>query len=558
MWHAIASSTGKPVHAEAASRNRAYRCPVCDGEVFLRRGQHYASHFAHRHDTAKPECELYTPGDGQPQRHDPQGDAGNWKTHEPPRIPPASVSIEVEALQPRMRERLPRWNLCITIPRSPDGRGSITFGLGSRLNRQITLGKLAGGSITYPADPDARCFTAVSCSPDTHFAYREAITQRQPGLNRLGMSFFSSDPRRYKPRVNRLVWGRAYYFVWRTPYNPNFPESFERRRLADNNHWSCALGLLPDSGDEALSEWLKKVCLVDVESPSSTWSLLYPSLSRCGYDGRIEVPALGNLIVGCRRLGKRTVSCVVSGQPAHLQLPDVSSSIVALTHSTDTPDTLELSGAHGVSFRFGSLRTTERPPDPMVWCDFDSPIQGSLRVPMHSVAARRCLREVRLGRAQLERITLPEALQGELAWSTIPGQWNRTWLNRPDGRVRRGLHPVKLPREELDQVQDVLRSTAAEVRVSFFGFGDHHFPPEERNDTNAPLPRSLRARMRWLQSEVSLLYAGGPSAEASVSQHSEQDLIDRFLALTPPASLVGHYHSICSSIRRHLGSTEVL
>ena len=475
------------------------------------------------------------------------------------RISPADVCIEVENRQSSRHGRLPRWNLCITIPKSLDGRGTIAFDFGATSLRTIALSKLIGGPVTYPADPDAAAFKAVWCSPETNPAYQEIITQRQPGLSKQRVSTFLSVPRRYKPRVHQLVWGHAYYFVWPSSFDPKFPAAFELLAFENNKDWSCALSSLPESGNEILADWLKSICSVDVEYSSSTWSLLYPFLSTYSYDGRIEVPAVGNLVIGCGRSEEADefrvkASSVINGERIESQLPDKPRSVVALTYTNDTPDVFELSGSYEVSFRFRPPGSQELRDQPMVWGEFESPIKGSFRVPMHTVAARQWLGEVRANRAQLERVTLPQAAQGELTWRNEPiAQWNRSWLNRRDGLDRRGLQLVKLAREELDQVQTVLRSTGDEVRVSFFGFGEHYFPAVEKDHETVCLSRRLRARMQWLQKEVSLVHGDGWPVSENIS---DQDLIDCFLDLTPPRSLAGHYQSIRRSIDR-LASTHI-
>ena len=207
MWYAIETKTGKWVHADDGLRYRTYRCPVCRGEVFLRSGQHYARHFAHRHETAKPECALYTPGESQLDPHrmpaHPFTD-DDRVARDKLRIFPPEVCIEVEERQSSARGQLPRWNLCVTIPKSIDGRGTINFDFGAASLRKIALSKLFGGPVTYPADPDAGDFKAVWCSPETNPAYQEIITERRSGLNKQGLTPFVSMRGRYKPRARRL------------------------------------------------------------------------------------------------------------------------------------------------------------------------------------------------------------------------------------------------------------------------------------------------------------------------------------------------------------------
>ena len=150
MWYAIDSGTGTRVHAVDGSRYRAYRCPTCRGEVFLRSGQQRAAHFAHIHHTANRECDLYTPGQSplDPHRR-PERDNPSVADHKP-RITPVEASIEVENRQSSRRARAPRWHLCLTIPKSLDGRGAITYDFGTS-KRTIALSKLSRSPQDLPS-----------------------------------------------------------------------------------------------------------------------------------------------------------------------------------------------------------------------------------------------------------------------------------------------------------------------------------------------------------------------------------------------------------------------
>lgn len=554
MLYAIDSRTGRQVHAEDGARHRTYECPVCRGGVFLRSGQQHAPHFAHRHETAKPECELYTPGESQfdPHRVPPRPFLDdNRAGKDTLRIPPPEVCIEVEDHQLNRNRQLPRWKLCVTIPKSVDGRGTIIFDFGAA-SRRIALSKLFSGAATYPADPDATDFKAIWCSPETNSVYQEIVKQEQSGLNKRGMTPFVTVPGRYKPRARRLVCGRTYYFVWPKSFDPKFPSDFEILTFENNQDWSCILGSLPKSRDELLAEWLESVCSVDVENSSSTWSLLYPFLSTYTYDGCIEVPSVGSLILGCNRTeaaggAKTKVSSTINGECIGLPLPDQLRSIVTLTYSNDPPDVFELSGDYQVSFSFRQLDPQELTEQPIAWGEFELPTEGSIRVPMHTAAARRWLGEVREDRAQLKQITLPKAVQVELAWRSEPiAPWNRSLLNRRNGQDRKWLHQVRLTRKELDQIQTILRLTSNEVRIAFQGFGEHHFLEVEKDENHTiSLSRRLRNRMLWLQKEISLIHGIGQPVTENISDH---DLVQRFLVLTPPPSLVGHYQAISRSV----------
>ncbi len=553
MQYAIETTTGKSVHADNGLRYRTYRCPVCGGEVFLRSGQRYAHHFAHRHETARPECALYTPGEILLDPH--RMPALPLKDDDPipqnrPRISPPDICIEVENRQSTRSGRLPQWKLCITIPKSVDGRGRITYDFGLAMSRTIELSKLFRGSLTYPADPNASNFKAVWCSLETNPAYRAVITERCPGLNKYGITPFASVQGRYKPRVRRLMWGHVYYFVWPKTFDPKFPSVLEALAFESNKDWSCMLVALPESYDKSLVDWLEKMCLIGIENSPTAWSLLYPFLSTYTHDGRIATPAVGQFILGYGKTGETNETkahAIVGSERTETLLPNQSRSVVALTYSGRVPDVFELVGNYPVSFSFSLPESQSLTEQPSVWGEFESPTKGLSRVPLHTVAARKWLGEVRAGRAQLNGIDLPEIVNGELAWRGSPlTPWTHSPLNRRDGEGRKWLRQVKLEREEVERIQTVLRSTSDEVRVSFRGFGEHHFlAAKEKGDQATRLSRGLRNRMLWLQREISLVHGDGRPVAENISDH---DLIQCFLASTPPPPLVGHYQSIRQSV----------
>ena len=127
-------------------------------------------------------------------------------------IPSPEVCIEPEESKSRTRRHLPRWKLCITIPKSVDSKGWVTYDFGNSSRRTIALSKLSGGSVTYPADPDAPDFKGLWCSPETSLGYQVSIMQKLPGLSKQGLTSFVSVPGRYKPRAHRLIWGTCILF----------------------------------------------------------------------------------------------------------------------------------------------------------------------------------------------------------------------------------------------------------------------------------------------------------------------------------------------------------
>ncbi|MDE0280789.1 MAG: competence protein CoiA family protein [Gammaproteobacteria bacterium] len=553
MLFAIETATGRQIHADDGSRYRTYHCPVCKGEVFLRSGQYNASHFAHRHETAKPECELYTPSENQFDSHrkptHPFTDRDRV-AEDNLSISPPDICLEVEDRKSNERGRLPRWNLCIKIPKSPDGRGQITFDCGPGSFKNISLRKLFRNPITYPVDPDTNDFKAVWISADTNPVYREVISERISGLNKNGVTAFIGERGRYKPRARRIVWGHAYYFVWPKSFDLNIPSNLEVLAFENNKDWSCVLSALPESRDETTANWLERVCSINVKNSSTSWSLLYPFLSTYAFDGFIQVPAFGGFIVGCNRIEEvnETKACAnFNGERFETLLPCKTKSVVALAYFDTIPNFFELTGNNHISFSFRAPAVQSLAIQPVALVEVESATKGSIRVPLHTVEARKWLEEVRAGRARLNGITLPEAVQGKLAWrSNLIAAWDYTPLNRREDEGQRWLHQVKLARSEVEQIQSVLRLTGDEVLLSFRSFGEHHFLSVDEEGSHAiRLSRRLRNRILWLQREISLVYGDGQPVAGSVSDH---DLIQCFLALKPPPSLVGHYQSIRRSV----------
>ena len=555
MWHAIEARTGRLIHADDGSRYGAYRCPVCKGVVFLRSGQLYSRHFAHRHETAQPECELYTPGGSQfvhPRspahflRDNDREVNGNRG------IPSPEVCIEPEESKSRTRRHLPRWKLCITIPKSVDSKGWVTYDFGNSSRRTIALSKLSGGSVTYPADPDAPDFKGLWCSPETSLGYQVSIMQKLPGLSKQGLTSFVSVPGRYKPRAHRLIWGRAYYFVWPKTFDPSFPDELEKLTFDENQDWSCVLSTLPETRNEIIESWLKNSFSVEIEYPSSSWSLLYPFLSSFKYDGHVEVPQVGNLILGCEQTedSVRTEALtIINGERFELQLPERSRSVVTLTLENDTPEFLYLYGNYQVAFRFRPLDAYDREEQPIVFAEFKSPAHHSIWIPLHTVAARIWLDKVRTGCSQLMQISLPEAVRGELAWrADSSSSWKRIELNYGDNQNRRWLRQVKLAQEELDKIQSVMSSKNDEVKITFKGYGEYYFLNVNKDEKQTiRLPQQLRNRMIWLYKLTSLVHGVGQTDGGNIS---DCDLIKYFHAMTPPPLYTGHYYTICRTLER--------
>ena len=134
-------------------------CPACGKPVFLRHGNVRIAHFAHRPGVGTPECELFVATD----------DIRNWSvvpTHPTSPVRPVENILPARlqlALEPGgvTRQRSPRrWELCITLPKSPNPHGQISFNCGGGIYRNVSLSTLALGPRTYPVDLDAPDFAA--------------------------------------------------------------------------------------------------------------------------------------------------------------------------------------------------------------------------------------------------------------------------------------------------------------------------------------------------------------------------------------------------------------
>ena len=560
MWHAIEARTGRLIHADDGSRYVAYRCPVCEGVVFLRSGRHYARHFAHRSETAQPECELYTPGSSQfvHPRTPTYSNRSNYHDQSYTNdITAPQVCIEPENINTRPRRSLPRWKLCVTIPKSPDSRGWVTYDFGDNSPRTIAMSKLTGGPVTYPADLEAPDFKGLSCSPEVNLRYQVGIMEKQLGLNKQVITPFVNVPGRYKPRARFLFWGREYYFVWPNSFDPSIPAELDRLTFNENRGWSCILSNLPEIRNQTIETWIKKHFSVNLENPSSKWSLLYPFLSSYKHDGSVEIPQAGNFVLGFTRIketDKTYALTIVNGERITRQLPERQRCVTNLTYDSDIPELFELYGSNQVGFRFSPLNAYDLENQPTVLAEFESPNHRSVTIPMHSVAARKWLDKVRTGFCKITQIKLPEAVRGELCWRTEPSSpWQRELINCGDDKNRRWLRPIKLAQKELDQIQLILSTTSNEVRISFKGIGEHHFLSVQSDVVQiTSLPQKLRDKMRWLQNEISLVHRVGHPVSDDIS---DDDLIDCFHAMVPPPPYTGHYLAICRTLEL-LGSTR--
>ena len=185
MDYAVEVRSGAHVYARDASPYRSYICPVCRGEVFVRRGVIRRTHYAHKHETARPECKFYTSG--------PDANFLTTKLHSQNRfssdqhfqkIEPPGLSLEVESRRAGGSHSNSRWGLRLPLPRSPQDNGQIQYDLGELKPRRIPLSKLHLSPLTYPVGVDKSEFRATWCSPEVSPEYRDVLSEHVPGLNR--------------------------------------------------------------------------------------------------------------------------------------------------------------------------------------------------------------------------------------------------------------------------------------------------------------------------------------------------------------------------------------
>jgi hypothetical protein len=133
--------TGRIVWATDASVYADFACPVCGAAVFLRRGYVRAAHFAHKSGLASPECELYFFSEDirNPWPSSPLPPVGDSRGGE--QIAPLALSIAIEPEQQTRPRHLRRWELCVTIPKSNDSRGQISFDCGAGVHRNVYLSR---------------------------------------------------------------------------------------------------------------------------------------------------------------------------------------------------------------------------------------------------------------------------------------------------------------------------------------------------------------------------------------------------------------------------------
>lgn len=553
MRYAIESQSGMTVRAQDATKYRHYRCPVCKGEVFLKGGLIYTHHFAHRKATAKPECELYTPGSAPTNRplnllpHPTDGSEAKSKL---PTFRSAELCIEIERHQHNIPRKKLRWNLCVTVPRSVDASGQITFDFGPGENRSITMQKLTSGPRNYVIDPNTKSYRAVWCSPEVDQRYREAVAERQTGLADSNVTAFSEASSRFKPRSKSLAWGTRYYFVWPDSFNVEFPPDIEVLPFDKNKNWLCALATLPEEESEALRLWLKKHCLLEVEKSHHTCALLYPFLSAPGYD-KTEFLSNNRFLLGFRSTDEliESVHIKTGGKEIDKDLSGLSSGVISASFDTNRLVEIELNGPQPVAFQTRDLKQRQLPEPPVVWFEFESSGTGTTRIPFHTPLARKRFAQVRERSAEIKSATIPRALTGELAWkSDLDSVWEKYLINGDGTTHRRDLDNIQIPRDALHTLQTVLQNTAHEVAINFCNLGEHHFLAEPKSVTESfHLSSDVRTQIIWLHNQ-NMRLPGTSNVATNIA--SDLDLVRNFLTTTPAPELVAHYESVRRLLRR--------
>ena len=552
MYKAKDTRSGRIVSAGEASLYGNFLCPNCNKPVFLRRGRRRAAHFAHRF--ASPGCELYVHSD---DIADPwtihQGRHFEGDERHVERIAPLALSIALEPEDRKNHRKLRQWNLCITIPKSADRHGQISFDSGGGVRRTVPLSTLALSAHTHPVDLDAADFGAVWASPEVPQAYRDVVTHRLPGLQRDRITAFATTAQKYKPRVETLSWAASYYFVWRDAPGLALPDELPRRELAERGEWKCVLVSLPDEGDARLSEWLARATGMNVVPEKKRWSLLYPPAHDMDIVGRIQIAPSNALyvVLSADVDGDEAtfLECHVDGETAATTIRDKVRRFVEIDlDSSSAPVVIGLTWDGHVlpelmTTRWGGARR------PSVRVEFHSPRAAPSHSALHHAECRSAIASVRSSDQEITAITLPAGLRGELRWrsagepdlSTLP----LTATSIPSGRADASLPPAQVAAINLR-----LKHRGSDVWIDFGAFGCYHADAEK-----PPIPTAVRSALRRATRDRLIWFcktsgAGQASNGRMLHQLSDQDLVMHFSTSPAAPDLVVHRRAIEADIRR--------
>lgn len=530
---------GKLIRAREASPHQYYICPVCAGDVFLRRGHKRVAHFAHRSGHGKKDCELFHPSEDISYTWTRYGEApdNDWSGRP---IEPLRLSIELEP-EAAVRGKCKRgWGLRITVPKADDEHGQVSIDCGTGPPRKIALSKLILAAQTYPADLDAQDFGAVWTSPEIRPNYKAAVEERCPGLDRQLINVFAASRQKYLSRVDRLHWGNSYYFVWRPDAIPIIHDRLPLDCLADQGSWCCAFTGLPADEDAELKSWLEKTTGAVVTPHRRTFGVFYPPPYGADLYGRILIPAVKGLVLGVHliegdqnltRLGDASATIALEGGRRHLIHVSSAQSLKPLWFTLDDaglPPLLPL-----------RLRDLDVYPEVRLSFRFYSRA-GTEDVPLHKTRCTEYLRGVRRGECEIASFEYPAGVRGALRWRLEAEiAWNALEFHdeRRTGAVRASVQQVV-------SLNDVLRQREFEIQFDFGPLGQFSAPIEHavhRLSETRPIPGKLRNRALWLL-KTAQIYAN--EQRVPLARLANGELFALLAAAQVGSSLVAHKFSL--------------
>ena len=567
MDFAIDLSNDQCVSADEASRYREYKCPRCGGSTVLRSGRLRSPHFAHRKNTADPECKDFHPSSYEWNVNGPSEGGNDKPVKQEDSIDPVQLCVIVkDASRTRLKSTLdPNWMLCVLLPSSPDGVGTMSYDLGRFPHAGIPMSRLEKGDPddrSFPANPAAAGYEPRNVSSDTNRAFKDAVSELLPGLDQQGLTPFQCVDKRLKPRARQLQWGNRYYFVWKQDLHLEFPKSLASHLFQQYQGFSCALVDLPEFPDANTEAWLRSNCSCDFERRRNELSVLYPFLTIPNESGGMDVPLKQNFLLGAAALTgeSRFPLRWVSGEEEHSHPIELSPNLRTVLefngeHQGAQITSIRIGGGFAGNFRLRPQRDSEQFEESFAVKLEVGTAQGkSLRFGLHASNSRNWLEQVRNGSAELIGVSFPTCALGKVSLrESVADLWKEVQqIKSPGGERRLSTNVGMFETEEVAQLQECLRQTKSYVQLSFGAFGECEFPPiAEEGGAEIDLPKELRDRMLWLCSESSLVQT--TPAKAVEETVSNQGLIDLFRSVTPPASLEAHYRSVV----RHLDRASV-
>ncbi len=551
MDFAIDVTSKQLVSASDASKYRYYRCPVCGSSTVLRLGRIKSPHFAHRKNTADPRCKEYHPSPYELAHHRGRQAVDVGTEQSEITIEPTQLCIAV-----RLESRtLPKWELRIQLPHSPDGIGRMSYNLGDFKPRDIHMRTLSKGNVSrrdFPANPAGTRFHARWVSPETNVVFRDAVSEEMPGLQQEGFTPFQCTDKRLKPRAQQLQWGNCYYVVWKHDLHLDFPKSLAPHLFAQNQGYSCALVDLPDFPDLKTEEWLRSNCSCDFESRRNRMSVLYPFLTHPNASGGTDVPMKQGFLLGiAEQIGESSVPLSEDKRTELIEVSPNSQTVLEFRSEHEgRPAHIHLGGSfarnfrlcpHGDSAGYGKL--------PAVEIEIVEAGGKSLRFDLHTSSSRKWLEQVRNGRAQLTGVAFPSYALGKISLrDSIDRSWREVQRISSPNRGRRPTNSLeKLGSEEVVQLEAFVK-LPCDVKVSFDSFGELEFlSKSDEGKSDYDLPKELRDRILWLCAESSHTY--NIPGNAAKRTTSDQDPLGMFWSATPPVNLEPHYRSVARRLK---------